>query len=267
MTGPPVDSLTGSPTVLHVSPHPDDEVLGAGATLAALRDRGWRVVNLACSLGRPADRGRRRAELEAALRLLRFESEVVEPPVALGADDDLRAGEDRVAAVTAEAADRLRAALIISPGPEDAHHAHAAVGRGVARTGGSGGSGSRRWWAWSLWRDLERPTLYVPWDGRRLAELSAALACHAGELERNGYGDFLAARGRLQAVLGAERVFGFGSGPAAPEPYADLLTEWHWIGDRWEPGSPTLLTTGAPDHQPGTTRAISSGPFTRPEAV
>ena len=248
MIGTADDSLTGpvhgSRTVLHVSPHPDDEILGAGATLAVLRDRGWRVVNVACSLGRPADRGRRRAELEAAVRRLGFESDVVDPPVALGADDDLRAAEERVAEVTAGAAERLRAQLIISPAPEDAHHGHAAVGRAVARTGGSG---ARRWWAWSLWRDLERPTLYVPWDGRRLTELSGALACHAGEVERNGYGDVLAARGRLQAVLGAERVFGFGSGPAAPEPYADLLTERHWIDDRWELGSPRLLETVAPD--------------------
>jgi LmbE family N-acetylglucosaminyl deacetylase len=34
---------------LTVSPHPDDEVLGLGATLALLLERSWTVYNLACS--------------------------------------------------------------------------------------------------------------------------------------------------------------------------------------------------------------------------
>jgi len=31
--------------VLHLAPHPDDEALGAPATLLALRDAGHRVIN------------------------------------------------------------------------------------------------------------------------------------------------------------------------------------------------------------------------------
>ena len=55
-------------TVLHLSPHPDDEVLGAGATLLGLREAGHRVINLACSLGRPEQQDRRRAEVTDACR-------------------------------------------------------------------------------------------------------------------------------------------------------------------------------------------------------
>ena len=51
-------------TILHLSPHPDDEIAGAPATLMALREAGWRVVNVACGLGRPAQHQRRRAEVE-----------------------------------------------------------------------------------------------------------------------------------------------------------------------------------------------------------
>ena len=36
-------------TVLHLSPHPDDEIAGMPATLMALRDAGWRVVNVAAA--------------------------------------------------------------------------------------------------------------------------------------------------------------------------------------------------------------------------
>jgi LmbE family N-acetylglucosaminyl deacetylase len=49
-------------TALHIAPHPDDELLGAGGTLLRLCDSGWTVVNLACSLGRPADTVRRTAD-------------------------------------------------------------------------------------------------------------------------------------------------------------------------------------------------------------
>ena len=44
--------------VLHISPHPDDELMGAPATLMALRDAGHEVTNLALTLGREADHGR-----------------------------------------------------------------------------------------------------------------------------------------------------------------------------------------------------------------
>jgi len=43
---------------LHLAPHPDDEILGAGATLLALEGAGHEVINLAVSLGRRDERGR-----------------------------------------------------------------------------------------------------------------------------------------------------------------------------------------------------------------
>ena len=52
-------------TILHVAPHPDDESIGAVATLLALRHAKHEVINLACSLGR-LEPERRRLELETA---------------------------------------------------------------------------------------------------------------------------------------------------------------------------------------------------------
>ena len=209
-------------TALHVSPHPDDEVLGCGATLLALRRAGWRVVNLACSLGRPADRARRRAELEAAVEVLGLESVVADPPVAMsvGSGDDLGRAEARLVQLVGDTAVAVGADLLISPHPEDGHPAHAAVGRAVARVSGAG-----RWWSWGVWRDLPSPNRYVPYGPEDLERLLEALGCHAGEVGRQPYADALMARARLQAVIGSERVFGFGSGPASPQPYADLLEE------------------------------------------
>lgn len=215
-----------SGTVLHVSPHPDDEILGCGATLLGLRRAGWRVVNLACSLGRPADRSRRRAELAASLRILGFEAREVDPGRPL-------------AEAMVTTAEEVGASIVASPHPGDGHPAHRAAGRAVADAGPR--LVGVRWWAWGLWADLPAPNLYVPWGDDQLAELAAALACHAGELARNRYDDLLPARGRVHAVLGSERVFGYGRPAASDLPYADLLTEAVYTGGRWEPSPPRVL--------------------------
>jgi LmbE family N-acetylglucosaminyl deacetylase len=216
-------------TALHVSPHPDDEVLGAGATLIFLRRAGWRVVNLACSLGRPADHERRQAELSASLAVLGLEGMLAVPPVAMSAGDDLAAAERRIA----ELVSTVEADLVISPHPEDAHHAHAVVGRAVA----AAATTATRWWAWGLWRDVAAPNRLIPYDQATMEILLEALRCHAGEVDRNPYDDLLPARARVGAVLGSERVMGFGTSIVGAEPYADLLEErvrdgsgWHLAG-------------------------------------
>jgi len=213
---------------LHVSPHPDDEVLGCGATLLGLQRAGWRIVNLTCSLGRPADRSRREQELDRALDVLGFEGMVVSPPVALSAGDDLVRAETRIRDAIEDVAAAVTPALVLAPHPGEAHHGHAVVGRAVAAA-----APARSWWAWGLWRDLPRPNRYVPYGDEDLARLSTALAHHTGELARNAYADLLPARARARAIIGSERVLGFGSGPAAPQPYADLFEERVRRGPTW----------------------------------
>lgn len=231
-----------APVALHVAPHPDDEILGCGATLLELRSAGWRVVNLACSLGRPADRSRRRAELEAAATVLGVEVTVADPPVAMSSGDDLAAAEDRLAALVAAVGAGVGAELVLSPHPEDAHPGHAVVGRAVARAGTG-----RAWWAWGLWRDLPAPNRYVPYGPSTLERLQAALACHSGELARNHYAELLAARARVHSVLGSERVLGFGSGPASTEPFADLLeASVRTDGEEWRRTPGGVVGIGQP---------------------
>src|SRR5579862_5666598 len=105
-----------NPSLLAVSPHPDDEILGAGATLMALRDAGWRVVNLACGLGRDPDRERRRAELIEACRRARFELVVPE-------------GDRAISESIAAAIDGFGVSLVAGPSPHDIHPTHEAAGR------------------------------------------------------------------------------------------------------------------------------------------
>jgi LmbE family N-acetylglucosaminyl deacetylase len=210
--------------VLHLAPHPDDEVLGAGATLLGLRAHGHRVINFACTLGRaPERRQRRRAELEDACERAGFELVVLE-------QGDLES-------TARELIERERVQLVVAPYPGDAHPAHAEVGAEARAAAEASGA---RLWTWGLWRDLARPTLFSGFGEERMAQLQHVLAAHRGELERNDYPELLRARAIAARVLGAERVFGFGA-PRRQEPYAELLAD---------DGPPRTLDLAAPLETP-----------------
>lgn len=238
-------------TVLHVSPHPDDEVLGAPATLMSLRDAGWRIVNLACSLGRPEDRARRAAELEDACRRARFELMIPSELPALGARDDPGVAQRRVAAEVRRVLESSGARMIVGPAEQDGHHGHAIVGRAIVHALEANGAATDRPDAihvmfWSLWRDLAEPNLLVPFGRGRLAEIRNALAAHTGELARNRFERLLEGRAMMNAVVGPERVFGFG-GPGISEDYAELLRDVVWSpAGGWRPAPPRVFDPAAP---------------------
>lgn len=223
-----------SPLALHLSPHPDDELIGAPATLMALRDAGWRVVNLACGLGEPEQRQRREAELREACRLARFELRVAAPGRDLG---------ESVAVAIAE----LEPALLVSPCPQDRHPAHVRVAAAAQEALRGGGPGAPRWWMWALWGWLPRPTLATGFGEERLEEILAALAAHRGELARNDYRRLVRGRAEAAACLAPELLFGFGtdSGQGSPV-YAELLSELVPSADGWQAGAARWLDPAAP---------------------
>lgn len=227
------------PTVVHVSPHPDDESLGAPCTLLALRDLGWHVVNVAAGLGRPADHGRRRAELAAALRVAGFTHEESPSLPGLSRGDDLAHARRVLTRELAGIVERHDAELVIGPHPRDGHHGHETVARAIRQLVWT----SRRpltWWMWPLWADLPRPTLMVPCGEDHLRTSARMLDRHAGENDRNDYRALQTSIRTANAVRGVETVFGFGSarGGAASTTSAELLTEVTAHRHRWFVGRP-----------------------------
>jgi LmbE family N-acetylglucosaminyl deacetylase len=223
---------------VHVAPHPDDEILGCGGTLVSLRRAGWTVINLACSLGTASDAARRDHELQDSLAHLGFE------------DRRLPAGGS-IARAVVDLVAQTGASLVVSPHAGDGHPRHEAVGQSVASCGPDLGAAGAAWWSWGLWQDLPQPTIYAPYSGEVMDRLLGSLAAHRGELERNPYHDLLPARARALAILGSERVFGYGSGYAGgPFPYADLLCESRWDG-AWVPQAARVLDAGHPFGVPG----------------
>jgi LmbE family N-acetylglucosaminyl deacetylase len=192
----------------------------------ALRDAGWRVTNLACSLGRPADRPRRRGELAQACRRAGFELEIPAGLPPIGAHDDLALAQPALSGAIADAAQDLDAQLIVGPSPHDAHPGHEVVGRAIRDAVEARGSPMNVMF-WGIWGELPVPNVLVPFDADRLAEIQHALAAHAGELQRNRFDRLVESRAVVHAVLGPERVFGFGA-PGGEHAYVELLTQVVW---------------------------------------
>lgn len=243
---------------LHFSPHPDDELIAAPATLMALRDAGWRIVNVACSVGREGQRHRREAELRDACRRAGFELCVPNRPVSTSPGTRSLAAEAELTDLADEALDRYAPTLVLSPGPGDRHHAHQTVFRAVRDALAARGLDAPRWWMWALWGSLPQPTLGTAFGEERLEEVLVALAAYEGELARNDYCRLVRARAEMSAVLAPELLFGFGSTGRPPATHVEMLTEVALSGARWLLGRPRWLDIEAPLCDPGQVEAVVS---------
>lgn len=235
---------------LHFAPHPDDELLGAPATLIALRDAGFRVVNVACSLGRSEQYARREAELRDACERVEFELRVPPQPVSMSSRDDRGAARPALRRLVAEEIDELGPKIVLSPSLDDPHPAHRLVAGAVRATLEEQATGAPRWWAWSLWGALSRPTLGTLFDEACLEEILTALGAHRGELARNDYRRLVRARAELNACLAPELLFGFGAVAPPDARYAEVLTELARGDGRWLLGQPQWLDPGSPLREP-----------------
>jgi LmbE family N-acetylglucosaminyl deacetylase len=232
-----------APALVHLSPHPDDEAVGCPGALLHLADRGWRVVNVVTSLGFPRQHERRRAETTEASARSGFEALFLDPPLDISIGDDLAAATARVAAELPGIVADCGASIVVSPSPHDVHHGHEVVGRGVQQAMAALPD-TVRWWMWGVWGDLPAPNVYFGFGEPTMARAVHILEAYAGELERNDYRRLLTGKASANAVLGSERVFGFGAPAASPLPYAEVLTEVRHLGGRFMASEPHQLDEG-----------------------
>lgn len=239
----PQGSEPAAPVALSIAPHPDDEVLGASAACLLLSRAGYRVVVLACTLGREHQVQRRRAELVAASRVAGFEAWTSDPPLIVqrGAAES-QAMLPELTALIRAAVDEFAPQLLIGAHPHDIHPLHEASAAATLRAVDDRKPLRLRWWLWSVWGQLVLPSIYVPVNEVDLTHMSRILSEHVGELERNDYSALLRGRAAANVAVGSELVFGFGSSRAAVEPYAELLTELLLTReDGWRFGAPRVL--------------------------
>lgn len=209
----------------------------------ALRDAGYRIVNVACSLGGLSQWVQRKSEVVEACRRAHFELIVpdgLEARLVDGGAVVLTQAE--LTSFTRATLEDLEPELVVSPSPHDRHHHHEAVGRAVRDVLLGRPGGVSRWWMWGLWGDLPIPTIGTMFGQDRLEEIMHALGAHAGELERNDYRQLVAGRAMMNVSLGAELLFGFNS-PAPAADYVELLTEVVPIDGRWMLGRSRWLNS------------------------
>ena len=167
---PPLD-LTGCPGLVVVAPHPDDETLGLGATIAQLVASGVDVQVVSVSDGGAAQpgatvSGRTRLETTRRHELLRATGVLGIPsPTSLGLPDGQLADHedslaDSLVEILQDAAPRTWCAATWRG---DGHPDHEAVGRAAARACARTGATLLEYpiwmWHWALPSDPE-----VPWD-------------------------------------------------------------------------------------------------------
>ncbi|HWF15989.1 MAG TPA: PIG-L family deacetylase [Acidimicrobiales bacterium] len=232
-----------APTVVHVAPHPDDEAVGCPGSLLHLRDRGWTVVSVIASLGFEGQWDRRRDEAQEAAQRAGFVPVFLDPPLNLDLDGDLAAATQRLAMELPNLVEEHDASIVVSPSPHDVHHGHETVGRGVQRAMAALPP-YMRWWMWGVWGELPSPNVFYGFDDKVLDRALHILDAYAGELERNDYRPFLTGRAAANAVMGSERVFGFGSAAASKLPYAELITEVRMLDGRFMASEPHYLDQG-----------------------
>jgi LmbE family N-acetylglucosaminyl deacetylase len=195
---PPLD-LSGCPGLVVVAPHPDDETLGLGATIAQLAASGVDVQVVSVSDGGAAQPGMwnqtrletiRRYELRRAAGILGLP-----PPLALGLPDgQLADHEDGLAELLVEIlGGAAPGTWCAATWRGDGHPDHETVGRAAAQACARTGSTLLEYPVW-MWHWASPADPEVPWDrarsvrvsGRALDRKRRAVQCFRSQLEPTG---------------------------------------------------------------------------------
>ncbi|HEY1129493.1 MAG TPA: PIG-L family deacetylase [Roseateles sp.] len=199
------------------APHPDDECIVGALPLRLQQEAGWRVSNVAVTLGSSTERREaRRAELLDACGVLGFDCidvgteglSDVRPDTA-ERNPALWAGH--VAAIAALLSEH-RPALVLAPHELDDNPSHRGVYRLVVDALAAASSDTVLALT-EFWSTQARPNALVQSSVADTARLITALERHTGEIERNPYHLRLPAFLADSVRRGGELVLGAGEAP------------------------------------------------------
>ncbi len=235
----------GAPVALIFSPHPDDEVIIGGWALRLLRERQWRVVNIAVTHGsNKARQAARWAELSACCRCIGFDLETTTPNGLEGVNPKTRASDparwrDMVAVVARIlAAHQPRA--IFYPHETDFNSTHIGTHYLVADALATLPASFRcAAIETEFWAQMPQPNMLVASPPEDVGALVGALTHHVGEVQRNPYHLTLPAWMMDNVRRGGEVVGG--QGQAAPDfLFGTIYRLRRWAGGRYEDVTPAV---------------------------
>lgn len=181
-----------APVALVCSPHPDDEAITGGLALR-LRREGWRVVNVAITLGsNPTRRSARLEELERCCTFLGFELEIAGGLGLEGIRPERAAAEpDRwrhAAGILAEIFRKCSPRVLIFPHKADFHPTHCGTHLLVHAALEQAQLPTAPWLVESeFWAQMSAPNLLIGSSPDDVALILAGLRQHVGEVSRNPY--------------------------------------------------------------------------------
>ncbi|MBM3492510.1 MAG: hypothetical protein FJX68_19135 [Alphaproteobacteria bacterium] len=206
----PLDPPTGK-RMLVLAPHPDDEAIGVGGTLAGAIAAGSQVEVAFVTSGRPEECAKREAEGRAACASLGAASRF------------LRLAEGNIA-VDAAALDRLAELLrelapdiVFCPFPLDDHDDHRRVAEWLGRLAERDGAGGPEVWCYQVYGTV-LPNVVVdiaPW----VAAKRAAIACHVSQTTKRDWAHFALGLNAWQSRL-------LGEQPGAGHAEAFFVAPW-----------------------------------------
>jgi LmbE family N-acetylglucosaminyl deacetylase len=236
-----------APVCLVFSPHPDDEALVGGLPLR-LRAAGWRVVNVAVTLGSRLDRRAARwQELQASCRVLGFELIAASGAPGMGLEGvrtaghaaqhaNWRAAVERVINVMA----RYQPRVVVCPHELDGHDVHMATSQLVLQALAGVPTLSPHLLLSEYWNTQLQPQLMVGLTDQQVGRMMLATAMHVGEVSRQPYHLTLPAWLMDSARRGAERVGGPGAANSGMA-YAALYGWRRRVGSEWVPMATRML--------------------------
>lgn len=234
-----------APRALLFSPHPDDECLIGALPLRLLREGGFRVINVAVTLGSRKDRrvGRWK-ELRACCSFIGYETvrlcasglERITPKGRCEDPANWKSAVDRVVRRIRES----RPDVLVFPHAADWNQSHIGtclLVRDALTRPDCGFTGSIV--ETEYWGAMSNPNLMVESTPDEVGDLAAALSFHVGEVQRNPYHTTLTAWMTDNVRRGGELVGGQGGTP--PDfPFATLYRVSRWSDGRatpaWEGG-------------------------------
>lgn len=227
-----------APTVLILSPHPDDECIVGGLPLRLLREAGMRVVNVAVTLGSNRERrAGRLAELRGACDFLGFDLAETAPEglsavTAKAREEDPEGWRDKVQVIAGLLVAR-RPKVIFFPHERDWNGTHIGVHHLVRDAlVAAGETAACLTVETEFWGAMDDPNLMVEITAEQVGDLMAATSFHVGEVRRNPYHLLLPAWMQDNVRRGGELVGGQGGAP--PDfAFATLYRLGRWDGKAW----------------------------------
>ncbi len=228
-----------APKVFIFSPHPDDECIIGGLALRLLREKKYRVVNVAVTQGSRKDRQAARwAELAEACAFIGFELLATGPCGLEGINLKTRDGQpEQWAASVRVIADLLREqkpAVLLVPHATDWNSSHIGTHHLVMDALRTLPGYTPQVVETEFWGAMPAPNLMVEVSSRDLADLIGALSFHVGEVQRNPYHLRLPAWMQDNVRRGGEVVGGQGGTPPSFS-FATLYRLCLWDGTRLVP--------------------------------